>query len=109
MAQASVIVITHQELGIYVGSCLGLGFWSLLDTAGQPAVATFLDEEEAREHVASWEELNDPASYGYVEVFTAGSHATVDELAEAGLGCLLGDMPGNVEVIRHGSQSDATA
>ncbi len=29
------VVIVHNEMGVYLGSCMGLGFWTLLDPAGQ--------------------------------------------------------------------------
>ncbi|WP_137114162.1 hypothetical protein [Mesorhizobium sp. GR13] len=32
---AAKIVIIHPKMGIYLGHCLGLGFWTLLDPAGQ--------------------------------------------------------------------------
>jgi len=49
------VVITHAEMGIYLGSCMGLGFWSKLDPVGQPSAVTFPSIEAAREHMAFWE------------------------------------------------------
>ena len=48
-------VIYHPADGVYLGNCLGLGFWSNLDPVGQPAAATFASEKEVQEHIHSWE------------------------------------------------------
>ncbi|MCI0755471.1 hypothetical protein [Teichococcus vastitatis] len=85
------VVITHPSDGVYVGHALDLAFWTLLDAAGQAEVVTFTDEAEAREHVANWDERNNPASYGYVAV-SAGRYAGVEALAAAGLSHLVGDL-----------------
>lgn len=96
------IVITHPEQGIYVGSAMGLGFWSLWDAAGQVEAVTFPDESTARDYVRGWQNLNDPETYGYAEVTTAGAgFATVEELKEAGLEELLGEL--QITVPTHGN------
>jgi hypothetical protein len=86
--------ITHPEQGIYVGYAMGMGFWSLWDAAGQTTAAVFDLEDDARDHVASWSNHNDPHAYGYapVEVSPDAEHATVDELREAGLHDLIGEL-----------------
>lgn len=85
------IVIVHPEMGIYLGCALGLGFWSNLDAADQTMAATFENEAQAREHVASWGELNQPDDYDYVRVLVAEpGAATIDEMLQAGLGEHLG-------------------
>ena len=50
------VVIVHPEWGIYLGTCLGLGFWSKMDPAGQDAAVTFPSEEDANRHMDSWDE-----------------------------------------------------
>jgi hypothetical protein len=88
------VVINYTEMGIYLGNCLGLGFWSKLDPVGQDAAVTFPSEVEARRHVASWNENNDPASYEYRLVATNKDrdYATISDLKDAGLTDLLGDL-----------------
>lgn len=81
----SRIVIVHDEMGIYVGNCLGLGFFTLLDCGGQPMVCTFPDEEEARKHIASWDTNNDPNAYRYVSISTDDDWVGYDTLAAVGL------------------------
>jgi hypothetical protein len=49
------VLITHAEMGIYLGSCMGLAFWSKLDPVGQPSAVTFPSAEAAREHMTRWE------------------------------------------------------
>lgn len=88
---ASGTVIVHDEMGVYLGSCMGLGFWTLLDPAGQPSACTFESEAQARAHVATWDEQNDPDAYRYVPA-GGDRFATIPQLEAAGLGHLLGGM-----------------
>jgi hypothetical protein len=44
-------VIYDEEFGVYLGSFMGLGFWSKLDAAGQPAAPTFDDPKKATDHI----------------------------------------------------------
>ena len=83
------VVIVHDEMGVYLGSCMGLGFWTLLDPAGQPSACVFADEAEARDHIATWEE--GPSLYRFVEV-EGQREATIPQLRAAGLAHLLGEM-----------------
>lgn len=85
-------VITHPEMGIYVGNSMGLGFWTKLDSVGQPEVVTFNHVDDAKQHIASWDSGNDPAEYGFAEVEAAGHYATIPALLAAGLEDLMGDM-----------------
>lgn len=80
------VVIVHPEMGIYLGNCLGLGFFSMLDCAGQITAALIESEAEAREHVSTWSTKNDPDTYRYVEVTAVRQWATIEELEAAGLG-----------------------
>jgi len=34
-------VLYNEEMGIYLGSCMGMGFWTKLDSVGQDAVVVF--------------------------------------------------------------------
>lgn len=44
--------------GVYLGSCLGLGFWSKLDPAGQVSAVTFKSKQDAKNYIASWDNPN---------------------------------------------------
>jgi len=50
-----VLYSPDPKIGIYLGNCMGMGFWSLCDPAGQPSAVTFATESEAAVHVASWD------------------------------------------------------
>jgi len=103
------VVITHPEMGVYVGHGLGMGFWTRLDSVGQDAVVCFPSEAAARAHVASWyadssaPPQNDPDAYGYAPVTPSSTrgretYADVAALREAGLGHLLGGMEADAAI-----------
>lgn len=79
-------IITHPEMGIFIGAAAGLAFWSMLDAAGQSEVVTFEDEADARDFVGSWVPPQNPDQYSYVEVESVREWATVAELDRVGLG-----------------------
>lgn len=80
------IVITHPELGVYLGSAFGLGFWSKLDSVGQDSAATFETAEQANEYIRGWQEYNDPAFHTLVTVECADDqYATMIEMKAAGI------------------------
>lgn len=79
-------VLYSPEAGVYLGNCMGLGFWSKLDAAGQTMACTFPTEQDAAEHVASWDE---PPAFVLetkpVQVADASGYATVSEVEAAGM------------------------
>lgn len=79
-------IIVHETQGVYLGSCIGLGFWSELDPAGQTSACTFMAESQARNHVATWDAPHgDPDNYRYVEVeIEKDRYATMEECMDAG-------------------------
>ena len=80
------VVIVHPEWGIYLGSAMGLGFWSKMDPVGQESAATFDGLLEAKRQIQSWDCNNDPAKYKCVRVFTRERNwATVAECMLSGL------------------------
>lgn len=79
------IVIVSKSLGVYLGSCMGMGFWSKLDSVGQPSAITFCDDGEASAHIATWDEA--PCDYDFVSVEADdGVYASADACERAGLG-----------------------
>lgn len=44
-------LIYHETDGIYLGNCLGMGFWSKLDPVGQDSAPVFPTEAIAEEHI----------------------------------------------------------
>lgn len=63
-------VIYHKEWGIYLGSCMGMGFWTKLDPAGQDSAVTFASQSEAEEVIATWDHKPEPADLQFVAVKT---------------------------------------
>lgn len=80
-------VIVHREWGVYVGNCLGLGFFSLLDCAGQDCAVTFPSQAEAEAHINSWEPPSQPIeNFQFYDVAPENpAYATPDELEVAGI------------------------
>jgi hypothetical protein len=79
-------VLYSESLGVYLGSFMGLGFWSKLDPAGQPGAVTLPSEEEASAFVATWEGHEPPADLRAVAVLVvAPDRATIAECVAAGL------------------------
>jgi hypothetical protein len=48
-------LLVHNTLGVYLGHCMGLGFWSKLDAAGQTEAVTFESPRQAHDHVYTWD------------------------------------------------------
>jgi hypothetical protein len=73
-------VINHPEMGVYLGSCMGLGFWSRLDPVDDTA-ATFDTQEEA----CRWIDGR-PKGAELIEVQAEpGQKATISACVAAGL------------------------
>ena len=47
-------LIVHPHYGVYLGSRMGRGYWSKVDSVGQPAAVTFSSREDALDYMASW-------------------------------------------------------
>lgn len=77
-------VLYSDEFGVYLGSFLGFGFWSKVDSAGQDAAVTFGSAKEAIEWAHTWETtLKDLKA---IPVDCAGrSYATEKECVAAGI------------------------
>lgn len=93
------VVLIHKEHGIYLGSCMGMGFFTLLDCAGQPAAVTFNSFKDAKVHVETWQPPIPIDDFRFETVETADRWITPRELRAAGLGDLLGDM--EAEALRY--------
>lgn len=80
-------VLYSDELGIFLGTCLGLGFWSKLDAVGQDSACTFESESQALDYIAKQQEmLTDAVDIRPVKVLVEHDrYATVSECVLAGL------------------------
>lgn len=86
-------VIVSSAMGIYLGSCLGLGFWSKLDPAGQGSAVTFESVSEAEDYMKSWDGGR-PDGVSFKPVFPdEGIYASIRACVAAGLGAWSPDGP----------------
>ena len=88
------IVIYSETDGVYLGSFLGLGFWSKLDAVGQMTAPAFASEAVAEDYMASWD-CGRPADVRLVEVTPdQNGDVTMAACVSAGLpGWLVEDTP----------------
>lgn len=79
------VIYTDAE-GVYIGHCMGLGFWSKLDPADQPCATTFPTTKDAEDHMAGWESGR-PAGVSLVPVIPdePGGFASIEACMRAGL------------------------
>jgi hypothetical protein len=54
MEDTKPVIILSDNCGVYIGSALGLGFWSKLDHCDQDEAWCFESESHARKHMESW-------------------------------------------------------
>src|SRR3546814_20094048 len=84
---AMKLVITEPEFGIYVGSALGLGFWSKVDSVGQDTAPVFDTKEQAQEQIDSWDCEEEGArryDLAAVNVAAVAHYATFIQLLDPG-------------------------
>ena len=79
------IVITSPEMGIYLGNCMGMGFWSKLDAVDQPSAVTFVSKEDAIDFMKTWDS-GIPEGVDFKEVVSDdGQFASIAACVAAGL------------------------
>ncbi len=80
------LVLYSEEVGVYLGNAMGLGFWSKLDAVGQTHACVFLSERAALDHIASWDK---PPTFALgthpVIIASDKAGASVEECVAAGL------------------------
>lgn len=79
----TVYVIYKEEYGIFLGECLGLGFWSKLDPAGQDCVVCFAKEQEAEDYIKECK--MEDSKVIPVKTKGWGNPVTMEECVAAGL------------------------
>lgn len=50
-------ILVSEELGVFIGTSMGLAFWSKLDPAGQEYAPVFPDSKTAWDFVHSWDNI----------------------------------------------------
>lgn len=78
-------VINHPENGVFVGTALGLAFWTALDCAGQESVCAFRTEDDAREFLKEVLGAETAEGASVVETGPDRRYATAEDLLAAGL------------------------
>ena len=87
-------VIYRADRGVYLGNCMGMGFWSKWDAVGQDAAVAFPSEAAARAHVATWDEPLSSFEVRSVPTFSRfegsgmpvnADYASIEECVAAGL------------------------
>lgn len=80
-------LLVSQSMGVYLGSCMGMGFWSKLDSVGQTEAVTFDSPKTIQQVMAEWDglaSLPSDLSYPEVEVTREDGYATEAECVAAG-------------------------
>jgi len=77
-------VLYSPEMGVFVGSCMGLGFWSNLDPVDQPR-APALHPEEWAVACADWDTPPPPDAVLRSVEHSQDGYASRGEIALAGL------------------------
>ncbi|WP_454727765.1 MULTISPECIES: hypothetical protein [Cupriavidus] len=80
------LVLYSPEDGVFLGECLGLGFWSKLETGDQPSAATFESVADAKQYLSTWQ--SPPPTdlqFVWVQPEAKGPHASMEACVRAGL------------------------
>lgn len=79
-------VIYSEEDGVYLGSFLGLGFWSKLGPNGQDAAVVFESIQDAQNYIRLWPEESRNKQFQFVPVEASLEvWATIEDCVKAGL------------------------
>lgn len=82
--QTNAFLIVHPHYGVYLGSRQGRGYWSKVDSVGQPAAVTFASRQDALDYMASWS-VSPPPGIDLLPVEADGpGYATVAACVRAG-------------------------
>jgi hypothetical protein len=80
----SDFLIVHPDYGVYLGSAQGRGYWSKVDSVGQPAAVTFGSRQAALDYMASWA-VSPPPGVELLPVYSDGpGYATIAACVRAG-------------------------
>jgi len=81
----SAFLIWHPDRGIFLGHCMGLGFWSKLDPVGQPSAVTFPSREIAEQYMAGWDHGRPTEASLHPVIPDDGDYASIAACVAAGL------------------------
>jgi hypothetical protein len=77
-------IINSPSRGVFLGSAMGMAFWTKLDPAGQEFACTFKTESDAKSYMSKWE--TPPPSDVVLLVIQAAEddYASIAECVKAG-------------------------
>jgi hypothetical protein len=80
-------LLYRHDYGVYLGSFLGLGFWSKIDPVGQSEAPTFAKPRDITSYVSTWDRVPDYYFAVPVEISNDNGeyYATLKEIETAGL------------------------
>jgi hypothetical protein len=82
--ETKAYLIVHPFYGVYLGCHQGRGYWSKVDSVGQPAAVTFASRQDALDYMASWS-VSPPPGIDLLPVVGDGpGYATVAACVRSG-------------------------
>jgi len=78
-------LLYSNDYGIYLGSFLGMGFWSNLDPAGQDEAITFESEKDIIDFMRTWESQVPNVKTVSIETSENTYYATIEQCVAIGL------------------------
>lgn len=78
-------LLYSNDYGIYLGSFLGMGFWSNLDPAGQDKAITFESEKDIIDFMKTWESQVLNVKIIPIEISEDTWYATIEQCVAIGL------------------------
>lgn len=73
----------HPEAGIFLGECMGMGFWTKCDPAGLDLAVTFASPEDLQVYINMWNDQLPGVEAARV-ITKDAVYATIAECVEAG-------------------------
>lgn len=85
-------ILYTEDKGIFIGSFLGLGFWSKLDPVNQTHAIVFESKEIAEQLISEW--LTHPGNFKLIPIQTQElGYASLEEISAIGLPIWSSDSP----------------
>lgn len=104
-------LLVSRSMGVYLGSCMGMGFWSKLDPVDQPSAVTFENVETIRNAMVEWEGLGglpEDMTFPEVEDANGDGYATESECVSAGVEPWLSPNIADVPTLAAGTRNPST-
>lgn len=76
------VLIVSRSFGVYLGTCMGMGFWSKLENLEMPEACNFPSADEALRVMQTWDgflSLPDDMTFPFVEDADQDGYSTLAE------------------------------